>query len=61
MRESPSPDIIKKLPDAGARVNAYDRVAMNGAKHYLEDRIPFARDQHGAFISTGCPGLETEW
>jgi len=45
MREAPSLVIIQKLLEAGAKVKAYDPVAMNEAKHTLGDTIIYAEDQ----------------
>lgn len=61
MREAPSLVIIKKLLDAGAKVKAYDPVAMNEAKHSLGDTIAYADDQYEALIDADCLMLVTEW
>lgn len=61
MREAPSLVIIKKLLEAGAKVNAYDPVAMNEAKHMLGDSITYAEDQYEALIDADCLLLITEW
>lgn len=61
MREAPSLVVIKKLLEAGARVKAYDPVAMNEAKHTLGDKIVFAEDQYEALIDADCLMLITEW
>jgi UDPglucose 6-dehydrogenase len=61
MREAPSIVIIKKLIEAGARVKAYDPVAMNEAKHSLRDTIIYADDQYDALIDADCLLLVTEW
>jgi UDPglucose 6-dehydrogenase len=61
MREAPSLVIIQKLLEAGARVKAYDPVAMKEAKHYLGDSIQYSDDQYDALIDSDCLALITEW
>ena len=61
MREAPSLVIIKKLLDAGAKVKAYDPVAMNEAKHTLGESITYSEDQYEALIDADCLVLVTEW
>jgi UDPglucose 6-dehydrogenase len=61
MREAPSLIIIKKLLEAGAKVKAYDPVAMKEAKHMLGDSITYAEDQYEALIDADCLLLVTEW
>ena len=61
MREAPSLVIIEKLLEAGAKVKAYDPVAMEEAKHKLGDSIEYCKDMYEAIID--CDGLMvvTEW
>lgn len=61
MREAPSLVIIKKLLDAGAKVKAYDPVAMKEAEHTLKDTITYSDDQYDALIDADCLLLVTEW
>jgi len=61
MREAPSLVIIKKLLEAGAKVKAYDPVAMPEAKHTLGESIAYAQDQYDALIDADCLLLVTEW
>ncbi len=61
MREAPSLVIIKKLLEQGAKVKAYDPVAMNEAKHTLGDSITYSEDQYEALIDADCLLLVTEW
>jgi len=61
MREAPSLVIINKLLDAGAKVKAYDPVAMKEASHTLGDSITYADDQYEALIDADCLMLVTEW
>jgi UDPglucose 6-dehydrogenase len=61
MREAPSIVIIKKLLEKGAKVKAYDPVAMKEAAHQLGDTITYAEDQYEALIDADCLLLVTEW
>ena len=61
MREAPSLIIIQKLLEAGAKVKAYDPIAMKEAKHILGDSITYAEDQYDALIDADCLLLVTEW
>jgi UDPglucose 6-dehydrogenase len=61
MREAPSLVIISKLLDAGARVRAYDPVAMTETKRIIGDKIEYASDQYDALIDADCLLMITEW
>ena len=61
MREAPSLVIVKKLLEAGAKVKAYDPVAMKEAKSILGDSITYTEDQYEALIDADCLLLVTEW
>ena len=61
MREAPSIVIIKKLLDSGAKVKAYDPVAMHETKRILGDKIEYAADQYDALIDADCLLMITEW
>ncbi len=61
MREAPSLVIIKKLLAQGAKVKAYDPVAMEEAKRILGDSIEFVNDQYEALIDADGLFLVTEW
>lgn len=61
MREAPSLVIIHKLLEAGAKVRAYDPVAMKEASHHLGNLIAYAGDQYEALIDADCLLLVTEW
>ena len=61
MREAPALVIIKKLLEAGAKVKAYDPVAMKEAKHHLGETIAYSDDQYDALIDADCLALITEW
>ena len=61
MREAPSVVIIKALLKAGAKVRAFDPVAMEEAKHDLKDSIVYAKDEYDALIDADALLLITEW
>ena len=61
MREAPSLVLVKKFIDAGAKVKAYDPVAMHEAKRILGNHIEYSEDQYEALIDADCLLLVTEW
>ncbi|GAB3821486.1 UDP-glucose dehydrogenase family protein [Pontibacter rugosus] len=61
MREAPSLVIIQKLLEQGAKVRAYDPVAMKEAKHILGDTIEYGKDEYEALIDADALLLITEW
>ena len=61
MREAPSLVIINKLLEAGAKVKAYDPVAMKEAARTLGNSITYSEDQYEALIDADCLLLVTEW
>ncbi|MCF6171752.1 MAG: UDP-glucose/GDP-mannose dehydrogenase family protein [Bacteroidales bacterium] len=61
MREAPSLVVIRKLLEAGAKIKAYDPVAMEEAKKVLGDKIEYAKDQYEALIDADALFLITEW
>ena len=61
MREAPSLVIIKKLIESGAKVKAYDPVAMKEAQRILGDTIAYSDEQYGALVDADCLVLVTEW
>jgi UDPglucose 6-dehydrogenase len=61
MREAPSLVIIKKLLEAGAKVKAYDPVAIKEAKHHFGDSITYCEDQYETLIDADCLAILTEW
>ncbi len=61
MREAPSIIIIEKLLAEGAKVKAYDPVAMEEAKRRLGDKIEYVDDMYEALIDTDGLLLVTEW
>jgi len=61
MREAPSVSIIKKLLEAGATVSAFDPVAMDNAKFYLNDLITYSENQYDALKNADALLIFTEW
>lgn len=61
MRESPAVDVIKMMTDKGARVCAYDPVAMEEARHCLDNGVLFADDEYGAIQNSDALVIITEW
>ncbi|MCH6234316.1 UDP-glucose dehydrogenase family protein [Cognataquiflexum rubidum] len=62
MRESPSIVIIDELIAAGAKVKAYDPIAMKEAQHiYIGDKITYAKDAYDALVDADALLLVTEW
>ena len=61
IRNAPSIDIIKILIDQGAKIKAYDPVAMDNAKKELGDKIEYSRDIYDAAEDADCVILMTEW
>ena len=60
MRESPAIDIIKSIIRLGGSVKAFDPVAMNEAKHYI-DGIEYAADEYEAIDGADALVIITEW
>jgi UDPglucose 6-dehydrogenase len=60
MRESPAIDIIETLVARGARVRAYDPVAMPEARHCLPE-IEYAEDEYAAIAGADALVIITEW
>ena len=61
MREAPSLVVINMLLEAGAKVKAYDPVAIEEAKRILGDKVEYAKDQYEALIDADALFLITEW
>lgn len=61
MREAPALVLIEKLLEAGAKVKAYDPVAMEEAKHRIGDVIEYTKDQYEALIDADAMLMVTEW
>jgi UDPglucose 6-dehydrogenase len=60
MREAPSVDIIRALLERGARVRAYDPVAVEQAKKVLSD-VEYASDEYEAANGADVLVFMTEW
>jgi UDPglucose 6-dehydrogenase len=61
MRDAPSLVIIDHLLRHGARVKAYDPVAMDECRHKLGTSIDYCADQYEALIDVDALLLITEW
>lgn len=61
MREAPSVTLIEGLLEAGARVQAFDPVAMPTASHVFGDRIRLTADAYAALRGAHGLVLVTEW
>ncbi|NVK84345.1 MAG: UDP-glucose/GDP-mannose dehydrogenase family protein, partial [Cytophagia bacterium] len=61
MREAPSIVIINQLIEAGAKVRAFDPVAMEEAHRDLGDSIVYAKDEYDALVDADALLLVTEW
>lgn len=60
MRESPATDIIKEMQKRGAKIRAFDPVAMEEAKHTLSG-IEYATDEYDAIKDSDALVIVTEW
>jgi len=60
MRESPAIDIVHTLIARGATVRAFDPVAMDEAKHFLNG-IEYASDEYDAIDGADALVIITEW
>ncbi len=61
MREAPSLIIVKKLLEAGAKIKAYDPVAIKEAKHHFGDTITYCEDQYETLLEADALAILTEW
>ena len=61
MREAPSIVIANQLMALGAKVKAYDPVAMEEAKRDLGDTITYCKDEYETLIESDALLLVTEW
>lgn len=60
IREAPAIFIIEKLIKAGAKIRAFDPVAMNDAKAILPD-LTYCRDAYSAIKGSDAVVIVTEW
>jgi UDPglucose 6-dehydrogenase len=61
MRAAPSISIIESLLASGAKVTAYDPVAMDEAKKTLGDRVDYAADMYECLKGADALFVVTEW
>lgn len=61
MREAPSLVLIDKLIGEGARVRAYDPVAMKEAEHLVGNRVQLVNTEYEALQGADALLLVTEW
>jgi UDPglucose 6-dehydrogenase len=60
IREAPSIDIIKKLQEEGAIIRAFDPVAQEAAKKFLEN-VTYGKDPYDTANQTDLLLIATEW
>ncbi len=61
MREAPSLILIDQLTEAGAKVKAYDPVAISEAKKRIGNPIEYVEDQYEVLIDADSLIIVTEW
>ncbi len=61
MREAPAIVIIEDLLRSGAKVSAFDPVAMENARGIFGDRISYAKQEYAALKGADALVLVTEW
>jgi len=61
MRKAASVVVIEKLLEAGCHVRVYDPVAMDEAKHLLNDSVEYCKDIYSAALGADALMLLTEW
>ncbi len=61
MREAPSIVITKTLLEKGAKVRAYDPVAMDNARTVLDERVEFVETEYEATEGADALLIVTEW
>lgn len=61
MRDAPSVAIITALIKLGARIQAYDPVAIENAKTVLPSGVVYAKDAYGAVEGASAVVVVTEW
>ncbi len=63
IREAPAIEIIKELTEKGAKVQAFDPVAMDNTRPLFEDNknVHFADDEYNALEGADALILVTEW
>ncbi len=61
MREAPSIVVINELVSAGAKIKAYDPVAIEEAKKIIGNKIEYFSDMYEALIDSDALIVVTEW
>jgi len=61
MREAPSLIIIDELLKAGAKIQAYDPIAMENTRQIIGDKINFCETYYQALEGASALVLVTEW
>jgi len=61
MREAKSVEVIERLVEAGARVRAYDPVAMANAARMLPPSVEYCNSAYDAAVDADAIVLVTEW
>lgn len=61
MREAPALTIVDELVKSGAKVKAFDPVAMDNAKKILENKITFCQSNYECLPGADALVLVTEW
>lgn len=61
IREAPALDIIEELLKEGARIIAYDPIAMTKVKNIYPDRVVFAKDCYESAVNSQGIIIITEW
>lgn len=61
MREAPSLVLIDKIVKAGAKVKAYDPIAIEESKRRINNTIYYAKDIYDATVDADAILLVTEW
>ncbi len=61
IREAPSLVVIEELLAVGARVRAYDPVAMDEARKFLGDRVVYCENIYDAARGADAVTMMTEW
>lgn len=61
MREAPALVVINELLKAGAKVKAFDPIAIEETKRRIGDTIIYCKDMYEAVIDADAVALMTEW
>lgn len=61
MREAPSLKIIAKFIEAGAKIKAYDPIAMDECRRRVGNSIAYGKDAYDCLIDADAMILITEW